>query len=84
MGNGRASRTQGGFGRVTRGFKNGGDRLLPEWRPAGSGVETDCSRVKKDAQCLWSALLSVVLLSFDLRAFEILIVRGFSCTGVAF
>ena len=40
--------------------------------------------MKKDAPCLSSALLGVVLLSSDLRAFEIQTVRGFSCTGVAF
>ena len=65
---------------------NGGDhRLLQEWRPAASGVETSCFRVKKGAPpCLWYALHGVVLLSSDLRAFELQTVRGFSCTGVAF
>ena len=83
MENGRAIRTQGGFERVTRGFKKvdtgcfkSGDRM--PW------VETGCSRVKKDALCLWYALFSVVLVSSDPRDSEMQTVRGFSCTGVAF
>ena len=67
-------------------LQNGRDhRLLQEWRPAASGVETSCSRVKKGAPpCLWYAFHGVVVLSSDLRAFEFQTVRGFSPTCVAF
>ena len=80
--------SKGGNSRL-RNVGNGGDhRLLQEWRPAASGVETSCFRVKKGAPpclpCLWYALHGVVLLSSDLRAFEFHTVRGFSCSGVAF
>ena len=76
---------EGSIGRNS-GLQNGGDhRLLQEWKPAASGVETSCSRVKEGAPpCLWYAFNGVVLLSSDLRAFEFQTVRGFSCTGVAF
>ena len=83
MGNGRASRTQGGFDGETRGSKMVETGFLREWRPAASGVETGCFQVKKDAPCRWSAFIGVAL-SSDLRAFGIQTVRGFSCTGVAF
>ena len=86
MGNGRARGTHGGFQGRKLEASNGGDhRLLQEWRPAASGVETSCSRMKKGAPpCLWYDLHGVFLLSSDLRAFEFQTVRGFSCTGVAF
>ena len=56
--------------RLQIGCLRGGDGLLP-------GVQ------KKDAPCLWSALLGVVLSSY-LRALEYQTVRWFFCTGVAF
>lgn len=50
-----------------------------DWLPR---VEMGCLRVNQDAPCLLSASLGVVL-SSELRAFEILTIRGFPCTNVA-
>ena len=62
-----------------------------KWGPASSKGKTGCLRgcdgllpgKQRHSPCLWSDVLDVVL-SSDLRAYEIQTVRRFSCTGCGF